>query len=150
MGIALFFATFAMRHPKLAAFAKRFWKVGLGIALAIAAYFAFTTWLHHRDAANVHKGFAQAEQQYTDAVNAANALAAKDQKALDQLQQRFNLLAVNREQDIKLTIQPNLERIEREVSENPVYRQCALTDGVWNDLETTRSAVNAGIAPRKP
>lgn len=143
-------AGFVLKHPKVAAFIKRFWKVGLGIALAIAAYFAFTNWLAGERKESFNSGFAAAEQQYATAVEAANQRAAEDQKALDLMRQRFELLALNREQDVKLIVQPQIERITREVQDNPVYRQCTVTDGVWNDLNAAGSAVNARIAPSKP
>ena len=149
MGIALFFATFAVRHPKLTELFKRFWKIGLGIILAVAAYFAFTHWLAGERKEAFNSGFANAEQQYAAAVEKANEQAREDQTALNQLQQRFNLLALNREQDIKLSVQPQIERITHEIQSNPIYRDCSITDGVWSDLNAAGAAVNTRIAPNQ-
>jgi hypothetical protein len=139
------FAGLALKYPGAAKFVARFWKLGLGIALAVGAYFAFAHWLHNRDDAHFKSGGAAAEQQYTAKVNAANAIAAADQKAMNLMVSHFGFLAQNREQDIHVSLQPQIERITREIESNPVYRQCLVTDGVFDATNANAAAVNTRL-----
>jgi hypothetical protein len=83
-------------------------------------------------------------------VRKANEQAAKDQARLDQFTLTFGHLATERAQDITLKVEPKIERIEREVASDPRYSDCAVSDGVLNELNGARSAIDAGIAASNP
>jgi hypothetical protein len=65
MSIALFFATFAVRHPKLFSFLKRFGKwIGLALAVAGVAW-ASLHWFNGKLDAADKAGFHRAETQFS-------------------------------------------------------------------------------------
>jgi len=146
----LWIAGFALKHPKLFGFLKR-WGKWIALALVIAgSWWAFTSWRDNLIATADAAGFERAEKQYTDAVNAANAREQQTQGRLDQLQIAFGGLATAREQDITITTQPGIERITREVASNPRYRECVVSSGVLDELNAGRAAVNARVAASSP
>ncbi len=121
------------------------------IALAVGlAGAGFVHWKSGVEAAAHKAGFNQAEAQYTDALVKANEEAAADRSRLDQMVTAFGHISNTREQSITLQLKPNLERIQNEVSTNPVYRDCAVGDRVLDDLQAGRATVDAGIAASNP
>lgn len=145
----------ALRFPRTASaigatggFIKSHWKWFVAAGAAVGLYFAATAYLQHRDDANYEKGFATAESQAADLVRDANERAAKDQAALDLITQRFGFLAKEREAAVTTIVQPQIERITREVRDNPVYGACAVTDGVFDATNAAVAGVNASIGAR--
>lgn len=145
-----FIAGIALRYPRLTKFLARFGK-WIALALAIAGLvWAALSWFNGKIEAADQAGYARAEAQFAEQVRAANEQAAKDQARMDQMALTFGHLATQREQDITLKIEPQIERIEREVASDARYRECVVTDGVLNELNAGRATVNAGIAASNP
>lgn len=150
-------AGMALRFPRTAnavagtgSFMKRHWKWFAAGAAAIGLYFAASSYLGHRDQANFDRGFGTAEQQYRAALLEANARATETQNNLDLITQRFGFLAEQREGSVTTLIQPQIERITREVQSNPVYGACAITDGVFDATNAAVAGVNASIGAGAP
>lgn len=147
----------ALRYPgaanivsKVFGFIKRHWKIVAGVILVIGAWWWFTSWRDNLVEAADAAGYSRAEIEYTAAINAANERELRTQSTLDKLAVAFGGLATQREQEINLTVRPRIERIINEVSVDPRYRECAVSDGVLIDLNAGRAAVDQSIAASNP
>ena len=132
---------------------RRYFVIG-GIALALAGGFvAFEMWKSNLIETATKAGFGQAEAQYKAEVEAADKIAARDQKLLDGFSTAFGGLASARAQAITLKVQPIIEGMKNEIASDPRYRDCVVSDGVLDSINSARSTVNAGIdasAPGQP
>jgi hypothetical protein len=145
-------AGLALRFPGAAKFLfgcgkffKKNWKqVLVGLAIVAACVSAYT-YVKHVEKVSYANGFGAAQAQARAQVEAANKRADADNTQLKLLQQRYAALSVQRQQQVKIVTQTKIERIHDEVQSNPVYRQCALTDGVLDDLQAVAAAVNSSI-----
>lgn len=144
-GLALRFPTAAGVVTGTGGFLKRHWKWFAAGAACVGLYFAANAYLNHRDQANYDRGFSVAESQAQQLVREANAREQAKQHSLDLITQRFGFLAANRERDVTTIVQPQIERITREVQDNPVYSACALTPGVFDATNTAIAGVNDSL-----
>lgn len=121
----------------------------IGIA-AVAGFLAFNSWknnlIEDADAA----GFERARSAYQAAIEASNAREQQTQAKLDQMVVAFGHIATQREQAINLTVKPQIERIEREVANDPRYSECVASDGVLSEINAGRAAVDASVAASNP
>lgn len=135
--------TFVRAHPGVVKFV-------VGAGLVAVAWWQFTNWrddlIKTADAA----GFARAEAQYVEAVSRANERELRLQNQLDHMVLTYGALASEREQFVTLTLKPTIERIESEVAADPHYRECAVGDGVLDDLNAGRATVDRSIAASNP
>lgn len=148
---------FALRFPgvslalsRVFGVIKRYWKIFAVVLLALAAWWWFTSWRDNLIETTDAAAYARAEGEYTAAINAANAREAETQGRLDKMVIAFGSLATQREQEVNMIVQPMIERISNEVATDPRYRACAVSDGVFDDLNAGRSAVDASIAASNP
>lgn len=136
--------------PVIAALVKAYWKpVALVVAVG-GAWWAVTSWRDNLIETADAAGYARAEEHYKGLVTAANARVAAQQVQIDQMNLNIGHMAAQRAQGISLSIAPHSERIEREVSTDPRYRQCAVSDGVRDDLNAARAAVDQRVAASNP
>lgn len=130
--------------------AKRLWKPALGATVAVVAVWGFVSWksnlVDEADAA----GFERARAAFQHAVEESNNRERQTQARLDQMVIAFGALGTQREQAINLTVRPQIERIQSEVASDPVYRSCAVSDGVLSDLQAGRATVDASLAASNP
>ncbi len=131
-------------------FFKANWKPIAGVGIAIAAWWAFDNWRDNLVEAAEKRGFGRAEQQYKAAVDAANKREEEKQKLLDTFALNFGKLAIQRDQQLTVTVQPILDKVKNEIATDPVYRSCRVSDGVRDDINTVRATVDAGIAAAAP
>jgi hypothetical protein len=147
-----FIASLALRFPKTAASAMGFgkwarahWKaIAITVAVVSACVSAFI-WFKHDQAVQYNAGFGAAQAQAKAAVDAANKVAQNDQHQLDLLKVKYDDLSKARQTQVVTVTKPIIERVTHEVQAAPVYRDCKLTDGVFNDLQTEAAGVNASI-----
>lgn len=140
----------AMRFPKSAEFVSKYWKFAVGGVVVAAGVGGFLVWKGNLEDEHERIGFERAEQQYTAAVNAANERESATQGRLDQMVVAFNGLATQREQAINLTVRPIIEGMQNEVANDPRYRECAVSDGMLDQLNAGRAAVDQGIGSSTP
>lgn len=145
-----FILALALRFPRFMSFFSRWWKLLLGVVLVVGAIWAFASWRDNLIDTADAAGFERARSAYQEAVEASNKREQLTQARLDQMSVAFGALSVNREQEINLTVKPLIERIKYEVSSDSRYRNCAVSDGVFNDLNTGRAAIDASVGASNP
>lgn len=130
------------------------WKLIGGLVvvavLLVGAIWAFNAWKDNLVSEAEARGFSRAEAQYKAAVEAANRIAQRDQRQMELMTATFGRLAQQRVQDVQLTVQPRIQRIRDEVAVNPIFRDCRVTDRVFNEINAARSTIDASIAATNP
>lgn len=145
-----FLMSLALRYPSAARLLQKTWKFLLGGAIVLALVFSFMWWKSNLESEHEQIGFDRAEAQFSQAIEEANERERKTQGRLDQMIVAFGALSQQREQAINLTVRPTIQRIENEISNDPRYAQCAVSDGVLDDLNAGRAAVDQGIRSSSP
>lgn len=129
---------------------KPFWKP-LAIVIAVAgAWWAFTTWRDNLVTAAENRGFGRAEQQYKAAVDAANRITEHDNTQMTLFATALGALGQQRAQAIDLHVQPQIDRIQNEVANDPRYRDCRVSDGVLGAANAARASVDADVRASNP
>jgi hypothetical protein len=145
VGLALRFPKSAAAIGNIGSFLKRNWKTIAVIIAVGGACVSVCIYVGHVKKAAHEAGFGEAQAQAQELVRQANQREAEKQKALDLITQRFGFLAQQREGQVTTVVQPQIERITREVQSYPVYQQCRLTDGVFVDTNAVIAAVNRSL-----
>lgn len=141
---------FALPAFLLTPLARKAVKV-VGVALLLGgAVWAFNAWKADLIADAEKVGFADAEKQYKAEIDAANRIIAADNQNLQLMAGAFGALASIREQGVSVQIAPIAERVTHEVANNPVYRDCRVTDGMLDNIQAARAAGDAAIAAAAP
>lgn len=144
-GLALRFPAAAAGLTGFGKFVKINWKqlaIGLAIVGVVSGSYLY---VKHLEKASYRAGVTAQFNHDQAIVVAANKRAATDNTQLQKLKDRFNTLSEQRQQQVRVVTQTKIERIHDEVQANPVYRQCSLTDGVFNDLQAVAAAVNSSV-----
>jgi hypothetical protein len=121
------------------------WKGILLTVGVIAACVSAFIYVKHVESTSYAAGVKSGGAQAVALEQKANAVAAKDNQQLAVLQKKYNALSTTRQQQVQIVTQTKIERIHDEVQTTPVYSQCSITDGVFNDLKATAAAVNASL-----
>lgn len=132
-------------------FAKRFWKPIVGGLVTIIAVIWFNVWKSNLEDAAYDRGFEAATAQMVEQVNDANERVANNQRFIDQLVGLVGMDVANELKDINIKISQPAQEARSEIKNNPdLYRNCATSDGVLNNINAARSAVDQSINSGNP
>lgn len=148
---------FALRFPgaanilaKMFGVIKRYWKVFAAVIIVVASWWWFTSWRDNLIETADKDGYDRRNAEVVAMIEAVNERERKTQSTLDRLTEAFSGLSTQREQAINITVRPRIERITNEVSIDPRYRECFVSDSVLDDLNAGRATVDQGIATTNP
>lgn len=149
-----FLLSLALRFPKASAFFLKHRKTllagGAAIIIGGAALFAFVSWRNDLIKDSRAEGRAAAEQAFAAERAKLDAQIKSDNEALAQMSVSLGKLADGRVTQIIRTTAPTIERVTREVYTDPRYSDCTVSDGVLNDLNQARDAVDRTVAASAP
>lgn len=132
------------------AIVKRWWKPA-AIALAAGAIiFVGVRWYNGVKLEAYNEGVRVTSLQYQAKVTAANQRAQQNEQLMLKFADKVGSNTGKSLETLNVKFDPIIRNVHDEVSKNPVYRTCVLTDGVWQSLQSGRAAVNAGISASNP
>lgn len=145
-----FAMAFALRYPRLAEFLRKAApKIALAVVIATLIG-AAVAWHNGQLSAARDAGFKSAEAQYSAKVAEANERAAAMSIELRDMASIMASRTAARERELDAKLHPIKERVIHEVSTDPRYSECAVSDRVFDDLQAQRSSVNASIIASNP
>lgn len=118
--------------------------------VAGVGYWKFDNWRDNLIEVSEKAGFEEAERQYVAAVDVANAKVDEKNKRLDAMELAFDLIAQREQQNITVKFDPIIKDLRNEIANDPIYRQCVISDGVRNSINLGRSSVNSAIDSTTP
>lgn len=123
------------------------------VAGAGYTYYKVDKYLDDRDERNQQIGYDKAEGEFQEAVRLANAEVEEKNTQLAAMNISFDKLAEQRTAEVEVKFEPIIRSITNEVTQDPVYRTCVVSDSVRNNINSGRSTVNEAIdssTPSKP
>lgn len=119
------------------------WARFIGGAAAALIFVAALAGLH---AHGIRQGRAEVQQKWDAAKAKTQAQAARDEAMAERIVAETSAALSARLAAIKIEHTTINRTIENEIREVPVYRECVVTDSVWNNLNRLRAATRAGPA----
>lgn len=145
-----FVMALALRYPNAFRIARKVLPYIGAILLIVGMFTASFAW-HRAKVEEARKaGFSAAELQYSKLVSQANEKTAAMSIDLRDMSLLISGRSAQRERELAEKIQDIKLRIQHEVSSDSRYVDCRVSDSVFNDIQSQRSAVNAGIAASNP
>ncbi len=80
-------------------------------------------------------------------LNLANKAALRDERIMTMIADIASVRTRDQIDNLTIRLAPYQKEIQDEVSKNPVYRDCVVTDRVFVNANTSRDVVNASIGP---
>lgn len=149
-----FLLSLALRFPRIAAFGLKHRKVMLKILAAgvavVAIGTAFVFWRNDLVAESKAAGYASAQVEFAQERIKLNAQIQTDNDVMAGMSVAINNLAGRNVANVIHTTAPTIERVTREVYTDPRYRDCTVSDGVLNDLNAARNAIDGISAASAP
>lgn len=137
----------ALQVPLVRKAAKTF-GIGIGaLALAGGAYWAFDTWRDNLIEAADAAGYERSVDERREVIREKNKKIAQLQGRVNQMNTAFGIQAAAKTQAVTIKLEPIKESIREEVSQDPVYQRCVVTDGVLDNLNAGRSSINEALDP---
>jgi len=124
-----------------------------GVLLAGAVgfgYYQFDKWRDNLVEVSEKAGFDEAEKEYTEAINRANAEVTEKNNQLAAMNIAFDHIATIREAEVNVSFEPIIRNIQDEIANDPIYQQCVVSDSVRESINTGRATVNEAIDTTHP